>query len=474
MIKANNTFVVALAVACAVAPAIVSLAETAGDDSAAGLVLRAYNVDRVMRKMRDPLPGVLPDRVVVAKNLELLRAEDFAGLEDMFQIMLDGWLTIDQAGEYEFSLEADDGADLTLDGKLVTTDFWKPGAPKPATQNVMLERGRHKIKIRMSEGDGGQGAQLRWRVPGAAEFSLIPASVLSHEPQARVAATQPAAVSPTANIRHQFIYSTRGFSGLKDEQAQVLVDLLEGNTTFSDQARAELAAFLEATRFREQPYWHQTKLLTGFVGSWYSGSTKREPVTQREEFSVSPAVAEKYSYWRSAETDGFKQTITVQGHSIVLFTPAADVVERQSAAEAVAGLPRRYRELIREIRVAPYGTASEFNGGGSTIYIRLRNAASTATLDAAFAHETGHLFQSQIGMYDQWTTAIAADLLSVSEYGRRNPSEDFAEFNRLYISTNDDPEKLESLARIFPNRVKVYNAMLDALNDRATTRPAEK
>ena len=47
--------------------------------------------------------------------------------------------------------------------------------------------------------------------------------------------------------------------------------------------------------------------------------------------------------------------------------------------------------------------------------------------------------------YNRWVEASAKDLLSVSQYGRQNPSEDFADFTRLYVSTNDDAAQLESL-----------------------------
>jgi hypothetical protein len=434
-------------------------------DRAEGLILQAYKANRVMRQMRDPLPGILPDKVAVTHSLELQVADDFAGFDEMFQVVVHGDLSIETAGTYVFSIDADDGADLSINGQLVATDFWKPGPGEFATATLDLPTGRHAIRVRMAEGDGGQGLFVRWKPPGAGEFVAIPASVLSHEPGKKLAATQPAAVSPEL-ARHHFIYATRGFASLKDAQAELLVNLLEGPTTLSESAREDLATFLEEVRFSKLEYWNQTKVLTGFAGGWYAGSTRRRPVESRVSFSVSPAIAERYDYWRGAMHDGFKQTVTISGHDVLLFTPTQDAVERSSVPEALAGLPSRYLRLVRTVRVAPYGTASEFNGGGSQIFVRLKREASTGTLDASFAHEAGHLFQHQFGMYNQWVDASNADLLSLSEYGRRNPTEDFAEFNRLYISTNDSPAEIESLRKLFPARMKIYEEMIRKLDER--------
>lgn len=429
-----------------------------------GLIMQVFRANRVMRSMRDPLPGARPDVVGVTRSLELESRDDFAGFDDLFYVLLTGSIWIDTEGEYTFSIDADDGADLTIDGTLLATDFWKPGGSEVGTGTISLAAGPHAIKIRMAEGDGGQYLRVRWKKPGAADFEPIPAAVLSFEPGDYSAAALPPDPAEIESHPFRAIYFTRGFASLRDDQAQILVDLLEGDTTFSETARDDFAAYLQQTNFDDLPYWNQAKVLTGFIGGWYSGSTRRRPVETRADFLISPAEPTQYDYWRGASADGFRQVVTIEGHEIEIFTPAADALERTSVAEALAGLPARFRRLVREVRVAPYGTASEFNGGGATIFVRLRNEASTPTLDAAFAHEAGHLFQHQVGYYDAWVEAAAADLLSVSEYGRRNPSEDFAEFNRLYISCEENPAQIGSLERLFPNRMKVYRQMLAKLD----------
>jgi hypothetical protein len=62
--------------------------------------------------------------------------------------------------------------------------------------------------------------------------------------------------------------------------------------------------------------------------------------------------------------------------------------------------------------------------------------------------------------YLRWEKAIATDILSLSHYGRLNPTEDFAEFTRLFLSTEGDPKQLASLHKIFPARMTVMEEVL--------------
>ena len=78
--------------------------------------------------------------------------------------------------------------------------------------------------------------------------------------------------------------------------------------------------------------------------------------------------------------------------------------------------------------------------------------------------EIGHLLMNRTDCYLAWGEAITKDTLSVSHYGRLNPSEDFAEFVRLFLSTEGDDNKLQSLRRLFPTRMGVLDTALKKVN----------
>jgi hypothetical protein len=93
-------------------------------------------------------------------------------------------------------------------------------------------------------------------------------------------------------------------------------------------------------------------------------------------------------------------------------------------------------------------------------------------IDAVFAHEIGHLLMHRVDNVNEWTAAIERDTLSTSQYGRSNATEDFAEFTRLYLSTEGRPEQLASLAALFPNRTPLMRDALARINFAwPTTRP---
>jgi hypothetical protein len=62
--------------------------------------------------------------------------------------------------------------------------------------------------------------------------------------------------------------------------------------------------------------------------------------------------------------------------------------------------------------------------------------------------------------YLRWEKAIATDILSISHYGRLNPTEDFAEYTRLFLCTEGDAKQLESLRKLFPARAAVMDEVL--------------
>ncbi len=65
------------------------------------------------------------------------------------------------AGVYRFSLTADDGARLFIDGKLVL-DEWRDQPPTSFVAEVFLTEGSHRLKLEFYDRAGGATAKLNW------------------------------------------------------------------------------------------------------------------------------------------------------------------------------------------------------------------------------------------------------------------------------------------------------------------------
>jgi hypothetical protein len=433
-----------------------------------GLKAYVYRLQRRPLEVRRLPPGTTPVAILDVASAEVSGGRDLAGHDLNLQAELVGELHVPADGVYAFHLDSDDGAIVEIAGREVVRDKWVNGSKPPSIGSVELPAGWVPLRAQLFQGDGGMRLSLRWKPPGADDFAAIPADAFRVRPEQL--ADRPASTQPTtrpAEFAYRAIYDTRGYAELRDADAELLMDLLEGPTQVSIAARKDLASGLELTNYAKLPYWHQVKYLTGFVRSWFYGSTTRRPPTRRASHEIADAVAVEYDGWRGAKRQGYKHVATIEGHTLTIYTPAADSVEREFAARAVASLPAELRVLVRQVITEPYGTASEFNGGGSDIWIRLRGPATQESLDSTFAHEIGHLLMHRVDGYTRWEAAAARDTLSVSHYGRSNPSEDFAEFTRLYLDCLHDESELASLRVLFPNRTKQFEEELERLRQSA-------
>lgn len=451
----------ALALAADIASAQSTTTPHTRPADAPGLSMAIYRLPRVPRRVRDLLPGQLPDAIHTLDTLRATR-ESFHGLDGNIQAEITGEFLADAAGDYTFEIESDDGLELWLDGTLAAKDAWVNGSSQPTVVTVPLAAGWHPIRIAFYQGDGGIGFRIRVKPAHDEAFVDIPAGALRHDGAARDELKKKAEAPPTtqSDTPWRSLYKTGGFANLPEDDGDLLVDLLEGPTQISAAARREWANLSKATNYDTLPYWHQTMVTSGFLRGWYFGQTHREHVGERAAYALSQPQALVWDGWNGAKRDGFVSTLTIDDREVKIFTPAADTAERLHAADAIAGLPLYLRQYLREIKVEPYGTASEFNGGGGTIWIRMRRETGRDTLDNVFAHEAGHLLMNATDCYNRWVEASAKDALSVSHYGRQNPSEDFADFTRLFVSTNEDPAQLQSLRTLYPHRMKLMEELV--------------
>ncbi len=98
--------------------------------------------------------------------------------EERFAIRLTGLIEAPLDGVYRFELTSDDGSDLRIDGELVVDNGGLHGAVAKSGA-VALAKGCHAIDLRMFESVGSESLSLRWQLPGANEFTSIPAAAYS-------------------------------------------------------------------------------------------------------------------------------------------------------------------------------------------------------------------------------------------------------------------------------------------------------
>lgn len=430
-----------------------------------GLVAEIYKLPVRPRRLRNPIPG-LPISVVKVVAAPLIRsAPDLDGITGSVQVDYKGEMFFPATGNYTFSAEADDAMDLQIDGKMIVANAWINGNNAPTVATVPVTAGWHPVHIRFYQGDGGYKLNLRWQPVGATELQELSAQ------QFRVSAEQVASAQKSKAtdenveqndpaLAHRAIFRTTGFFELPEADGDLLIEALEGPTLYSASARKDLAQLLKATNYQTLPAWHQVMVLSGFLRGWHSEQTERGPMGTRAPYVLSQAQATTYDGWNGSVRQGFKHIVTIDNAKFTIYTPAADSPERENVVAAIAGLPGALRTMLRQVRVEPYGTASEFNGGGDEIWVRRQESTPLSMLDNVLSHEIGHLLMNKTDCYQIWQGAIANDVLSVSHYGRMNPSEDFAEFTRLFLSTKGNAEQMASLHQLFPSRMKTLQDVL--------------
>ena len=101
---------------------------------------------------------------------------------DQFGYIYRGFISLDEAGVYEFSTNSDDGSVVFIDGELVV-DNDGGHAPVTVTNTVQLGAGVHALEVRYFEQGGGQVFSLAYRTPtqisNGDPLGVIPSSILS-------------------------------------------------------------------------------------------------------------------------------------------------------------------------------------------------------------------------------------------------------------------------------------------------------
>ena len=92
---------------------------------------------------------------------------------EYFSTEVTGTFTPAVTGTYSFGINSDDGADLIINGTLVTSYYGGHGMSGYQYGNISLTAGtQYTFKARMQEYGGGEGLAVIWRRPGQSTYSL--------------------------------------------------------------------------------------------------------------------------------------------------------------------------------------------------------------------------------------------------------------------------------------------------------------
>jgi len=131
-------------------------------------------------------------------------------------------------------------------------------------------------------------------------------------------------------------------------------------------------------------------------------------------------------------------------------------------------LPAPYMRACKEVSdpkedgIAVYADLGGAAAHGGKAYINLAPHANALVI----AHEAGHCLEQVATKNDptiptQWQEAIAADKISVSDYGDNNWWEDAAEFAQVYAVCRDaGPGPLGELKKLSPRRFALWENIL--------------
>ncbi|MCW1922931.1 DUF1080 domain-containing protein [Luteolibacter arcticus] len=154
-------------------PAILLLGNL--DDYEAGITLRLFDIQEAMDQLYPLVPGQTPNVDQKRATIDWSGSGDFAGYAQKFVVECHADLFVPASGPYEFRLTSADGSELWL-GDTLVIDHDGEHAATPATGGTALTGGLHPLKLRFFQNTGDVVLKLEWRPPGAADFTVVPAS----------------------------------------------------------------------------------------------------------------------------------------------------------------------------------------------------------------------------------------------------------------------------------------------------------
>lgn len=147
-----------------------------------GILVEGYQLENSYERIMPLIPGQTPNKAYVTPEIFYWHPwhEGFNGFTDNFILHLTGFITVEQAGNYQFKLSSDDGSRMYIDDQLVIDNDGLHGtAAKEGS--IELTPGQHSFKIEYFQGSWWKTLMLEWLPPGAWWYSHVPASVFTHQ-----------------------------------------------------------------------------------------------------------------------------------------------------------------------------------------------------------------------------------------------------------------------------------------------------
>lgn len=168
-------------------PGISLFDPVSGAASGNGVAIAIYKMDGTPGNLEqiDELlgknEGMKPSYTGVAPALHAIDEKQFGDYSSNFYMRAEGMIDIPQRKNYVFRLVSDDGSKLYIDGKLVVDHDGLHGATARDGE-LILSAGKHPFVVEYFQGGGGLGVSLQWIAYGENDFTIVPASAYSHDP----------------------------------------------------------------------------------------------------------------------------------------------------------------------------------------------------------------------------------------------------------------------------------------------------
>lgn len=153
-----------------------------------GLSLRVYFTGIEMSEIPELITGQTPNYSVVIPSVKLGSA-DWGPDKEQILAHITGFINAKQAGSYEFELGSDDGAKLWIGDNLIVDNNGLHGKEFKKGRAEMVA-GENTIRIEYFNGPADGDLELRWKQPGEAAFTTVPASAFT-TPAGEVRVTAP-------------------------------------------------------------------------------------------------------------------------------------------------------------------------------------------------------------------------------------------------------------------------------------------
>lgn len=151
-----------------------------------GVTVQVWDVAKNYDHRPKLIPGQTPNAYYVTDRLDLIGSipSEYGDLRTKFVGEATGWIQMDESGQYEFELEADDGGALTVDQYTVC---WVDAESRASSGFVsrghyFLGRGLTPFRVEFFQREGNFMARLRWRKVGETDWQVLAAPIARTEP----------------------------------------------------------------------------------------------------------------------------------------------------------------------------------------------------------------------------------------------------------------------------------------------------